>query len=150
MLSKNHCTALFRVALLSLCLISLRLLAQTPTGSMRGMVQDSSGARLAHAKVVARARGAAFERQVTADDHGEFRLLDLLPGDYRLTVSAHGFAEAHADVELIVSSVRDYTITMKPAGSQETVKVESQAASVTTQSIDLASAVHQKIGRAHV
>jgi len=110
---------------------------------MRGVVQDSSGARLPHAEVVARARGSAFERRVTADDRGEFRLLDLLPGDYRLTVSAPGFAEAHADVELIVSSVRDYVITMKPGGGQETVRVESQASSITTQSIDLASAVHQ-------
>src|SRR5580704_7334845 len=128
-------------------LISLPLLtrAQTPTGSMRGVVQDSSGARLAHAKVVARARGSSFERGVTADDRGEFRLLDLQPGDYRLTVSAPGFAEAHADVELIVSSVRDYTITMKPGAAQETVQVESQASSITTQSIDLASAVHQTV-----
>ncbi|HLW87165.1 MAG TPA: carboxypeptidase regulatory-like domain-containing protein [Terriglobales bacterium] len=119
------------------------LIGQTSTGSMRGVVQDSSGARLPHAEVVARARGSAFERRVTADDRGEFRLLDLLPGDYRLTVSAPGFAEAHADVELIVSSVRDYVITMKPGGGQETVRVESQASSITTQSIDLASAVHQ-------
>ena len=144
--SKNLLTFPFRASfLLSLLLISLPLLtwAQTPAGSLRGVVQDSSGARLAHAKVVARAHGAAFERQVVADDRGEFRLLDLLPGDYRLTVSAPGFAEAHADVELIVSSVRDYTITMKPAGSQEMVQVESQAASVTTQPVDLASAVHQ-------
>jgi hypothetical protein len=133
----------FRALLVFLCLISAPLLAQTPTGSMRGVVKDPSGARLAHAKVVVRAQGAAFERQVTADDHGEFRLLDLLPGDYRLTVSAPGFAEAHADVELIVSSVREYTITMKPGGDQETVQVESQASSITTQSIDLSSADHQ-------
>jgi len=126
-----------------LTLLPLLSFAQNPTGSMRGVVQDSSGARLAHAKIVARAEGAAFERQVTADDRGEFRLVDLLPGDYRLTVSVPGFAEAHADVELIVSSVRDYTITLKPGGAQETVKVESQAASITTQGIDLASAVHQ-------
>jgi hypothetical protein len=137
---------LFRAGLLflfSLTALPLLTFAQTSTGSMRGVVQDSSGARLAHAKVVARAQGSAFERQVTADDRGEFRLLDLLPGDYRLTVSAPGFAEAHADVELIVSSVRDYIITMKPGAAQETVQVESQASSITTGAIDLASAVHQ-------
>ena len=145
MSSTNLYTVLFRAIWFTLLLISLPILtlAQTPTGSMRGIVQDSSGARLAHAKIVARARGAAFERQVTADDRGEFRLLDLLPGDYRLTISAPGFAEAHADVELIVSSVRDYTITLKPVGATETVRVESQPASITTQSIDLASAIHQ-------
>jgi hypothetical protein len=143
--SQNSRTVLIRAALLSLSLIAVPLLtlAQTPTGSMRGVVQDASGARLSHAKVVARAHGSAFERQVVADDRGEFRLLDLLPGDYRLTVSAPGFAEAHADVELIVSSVRDYTITMRPAGANEKVTVESQASSITTQAIDLASAVHQ-------
>jgi Carboxypeptidase regulatory-like domain len=137
--------ARFLVAVFAFWLTALPLLtlAQTATGSMRGVVQDSSGARLAHAKIVARARGAAFERQITTDDRGEFRLLDLLPGDYRLTVSAPGFAEAHADVELIVSSVRDYTITLKPAGTQETVEIKSQLASVTTQPVDLSSAVHQ-------
>jgi hypothetical protein len=144
--SKNVRTFLFRASyLVFFCLISSCLLTfgQTPTGSLRGVVQDASGARLAHAKVVARAHGAAFERQVVADDRGEFRLLELLPGDYRLTVSAPGFAEAHADVELIVSSVRDYTITMKAGAAQETVQVESQAASVTAEPIDLASAIHQ-------
>jgi hypothetical protein len=58
-------------------------------------------------------------------------------------VSAPGFAEASAEVELIVSSVRDYTITLHPSGAQETVHVESQPSSITTQSIDLASAVHK-------
>jgi len=67
----------------------------------------------------------------------------LPPGDYRLIVSAPGFAEAHADVELMVSSVRDFTITMKPGGAQESVQVASQPSSITTQPIDTASAVHQ-------
>ncbi|MGB7585382.1 MAG: carboxypeptidase regulatory-like domain-containing protein, partial [Terriglobales bacterium] len=127
--------------------MSLPLLtqAQIATGSMRGVVQDSSGARLAHAKIVVRASGSAFERHATTDDHGEFRLFDLLPGDYQLTVSVPGFAEAHAKVELIVSSVRDYTITLRPIGAKETVQVTSQASSITTQPIDLVSAVHQTV-----
>jgi hypothetical protein len=143
---RNPCALLFRAGVLfffSLTTLSLLTFGQTSTGSLRGVVQDSSGARLAHARVVARAQGAAFEREATTDDRGEFRLLDLLPGDYRLTVSAPGFVVAHADVELIVSSVRDYTITMKPGGNQETVQVESQASSITTQAIDLSTAVHE-------
>jgi len=133
------------ISLVLLCSFAFCLCAnaQNSSGSLRGYVQDSSGARLAHAQVSAHARDSAIERQATADDRGEFRLNDLLPGDYRLTVSAPGFAEAHAEVELIVSTVRDYVITMKPAGAAESVKVESQPASVTTQPIDLASAVHQ-------
>ena len=122
---------------------SMAVRAQNPAGSLRGYVQDSSGARLAHAQITARAIESASTRQTTADDRGEFRLNDLRPGDYRLTVTAPGFAEVEADVKLIVSSVRDYVITMRPAGAKEAVQVESQNSSVTTQPIDLASAVHQ-------
>jgi Carboxypeptidase regulatory-like domain len=146
MSSKSTIADLLRTAgtvLSAAIFFSLAAFTQNPTGSLRGFVQDSSGARLAQARIVARARGSAFEREVIADDRGEFRLNDLVPGDYRLTVSAPGFAEAHADVELIVSSVRDYTITMRPVGAKETVQVESQPSSITTQPIDLASAIHQ-------
>ena len=128
------------VGWLTLCLAAN---AQNPAGSLRGYVQDSSGARLAHAQITARSRESASERQATADDRGEFRLNGLSPGDYRLTVSTPGFAEAHADVQIIVSSVRDCIITMNPAGAKEAVQVESQESSVTTQPIELTSAVHQ-------
>jgi hypothetical protein len=133
-------SSLFFVGWLTL---SLATNAQNPAGSLRGYVQDASGARLARARITARARKSASERQVMADERGEFRLHDLPAGDYRLTVSAPGFAEAQADVQIVVSSVHDYVITLKPAGAKEAVQVESQGPSVTTQPIELASAVHQ-------
>jgi hypothetical protein len=116
--------------------------AQNATGSLRGVVQDSTGARIPHADIAVRAYGSRFERKASTNGRGEFRLDDLQPGDYRLRVRAAGFAEAHADLELIISSVRDFTITLKP-GVQETVQVESRPASITTQPLDTASAVHQ-------
>jgi len=145
---RENCSTNYRfrcACLLSLLFFALASWAQNSTGSLRGFVQDSTGARLAHATVVAHEHESALERQATADERGEFQLNNLLPGDYELTVRAPGFAEAHAGVELIVSSVRDYVITMKPAGSKESVKVESQPSSITTQPVDLASAVHQTV-----
>jgi hypothetical protein len=64
------------VGSLTFCLVTN---AQNPAGSLRGYVQDASGARLAHAQVTARASESASERQATADDRGEFRLNNLLP-----------------------------------------------------------------------
>jgi hypothetical protein len=126
-----------------LCVFALVAQAQNPTGSLRGFVQDSTGARVPDADVTVQAHGSRIERHATANERGEFRLDDLPPGDYRLTVIASGFAEAHADVELIVSSVRDFIITIKPGAAPERVQVESQASTISTQPIDLASAVHQ-------
>src|SRR5581483_1247916 len=136
--SKNF----FRIAVLIVsCFCAFSIFAQNPTGSLRGVVQDATHARIPHANVVVRPEGSRFEREATTNDRGEFRLDDLQPGDYRLSVSAPGFAAAEAQVELIVSSVRDFTITLKP-GVKERVEVTSQPASITTQPIDTATAVH--------
>ena len=119
------------------------LKAQTPTGVLRGTVQDASGARVPSARIEIRAIGSATLRQATTDDRGEFRIDDLLPGRYQVVANAKGFSEARADVSVVVSSVRDVTITLQPGAVQQTVNVQAQASSITTQAIDLASAVHQ-------
>jgi Carboxypeptidase regulatory-like domain/TonB dependent receptor len=134
-------TAVF--GLISCALTSMPAIAQNSTGSLRGVVQDSTGARIPHAEIEVQANRSPLKREAVGNDQGEFRLDNLPPGDYRLSVSAPGFAEAHAEVELIVSSVRDYVITLNPGGAKETIQVQSQGSSVTTQPIDLASAVHQ-------
>ena len=126
-------------------LLATTLHAQNPRGSLRGTVQDLTGARIASARIVAKLFGSSVQREVTSEDRGEFRLDDVLPGNYHITVAAAGFAPAQADVVIAVATVRDITVTMKPASATETVKVQAQASSITTQPIDLASAVHQGV-----
>ena len=116
---------------------------QNSTGTLRGVVQDSSGARIPSATVVAQAVGSSLKREIKSDDHGEFRLNELLPGKYRVVVNAQGFAEASSDVTVIVSSVRDVAVTLKLIAPRETVNVQARPSSITTQPIDLASVVHQ-------
>ena len=126
--------------LVAVCVVSF---AQSPNGSLRGIVQDSKGARVTGATVVAQMQGATAQRQTTTDNRGEFRIDDLIPGVYDVTVNSSGFGVAQAEVNVVVSTVRDVTVTLKPAALQETVNVEAQPSSLTTQAIDLASAVHQ-------
>jgi hypothetical protein len=123
----------------------LALQAQNPRGSLRGTVEDATGARVASAKVVLQSVDSSLSRETVSEDRGEFRLDDLRPGVYRLTVNATGFAQAQADVSISVTLVRDVTVTLRPATSRETVNVQGQASSITTEAIDLASAVHQGV-----
>jgi hypothetical protein len=111
-------------------------------GSIVGEVVDTTGARVPSAKIVARSLQTSFERQATSDALGEFRLADLPPGPYRLTVSASGFMDATSDVSAIVSSVQDVSVTLKPAPVQQSVTVQAEASSITTEPIDITSAVH--------
>jgi len=116
--------------------------AQNPNGTLRGEVQDASAARVAGARVVVQSAGSSITREATANERGEFRIEGLLPGFYGVTVTAKGFARATADVDVAVSVVRDIAVTLKPQNARETVNVQGNASSITTQSIDTASAVH--------
>ena len=122
-----------------------RTLGQNPTGTLRGTVEDSSGARVPSATITVEARGLAFSRAAEADDRGEFRVDVLPPGPYRVVVNAKGFAEAEAEILIQVSSVRDVTITLKPAAVQQSITVQQQTSSITTEAIDTASAVLQGV-----
>jgi hypothetical protein len=136
--------ASFSLALFA-ALLAATLHAQNPRGSLRGTVQDPTGARIPSAKIVAQLSGSSVQREAASEDRGEFRLDDVLPGNYRITVTAAGFAPAQADIVIAVATVRDITVTLKPASLPETVKVQAEASSITTQAIDLASAVHQGV-----
>ncbi|MFZ0297257.1 MAG: carboxypeptidase regulatory-like domain-containing protein [Candidatus Sulfotelmatobacter sp.] len=122
-------------------LLTASLYAQNSRGSLRGTVQDATGARIASAKIVALLSGSSVQRGTSSEDRGEFRLDDLLPGNYRITVSAAGFAPAQAEVSIAVANVRDITVTMKPAATSQTVTVQATSSSITTEITDTSSAV---------
>ena len=132
-------------ALLLAILLAANLHAQNPRGSLRGTVQDATGARIASAKIVVQLSGSSVQRESVSEDRGEFRLDDVPPGNYRITINAAGFAQAQADVSIAVATVRDITVTMTPSSVPQIVKVQAEPSSVTTQVIDLASAVHQGV-----
>jgi hypothetical protein len=119
--------------------------AQNTRGTLRGTVQDSSGARIPAAKIAVESLDSALRREAVSDARGEFRLDDLPVSGYHVVVSANGFAAAISDVEVVLGSVREMNVTLKPAVVRQSVTVQGQASSITTQSIDTASAVHQAI-----
>ena len=133
------------LSILAAILLAATLHAQNVRGSLRGTVQDVSGARISSAKIVAQLSASSVQREATSEDRGEFRLDDLQPGNYRITITAAGFAPAQAEVVVAVATVRDITVTMKPSAAPETVQVRAEVSSITTQAVDVASAVHQGV-----
>ncbi len=122
-------------------LLVAALHAQNPRGSLRGTVQDATGARIPSAKVVLQSPDSSIRREVQSEDRGEFRFDDLLPGRYRMTVAAGGFAPAETDISIAVSFVRDVTVTLKPTVGRETISVQGSSSSITTEPVDTSTAV---------
>jgi hypothetical protein len=130
-------------------LLSIIGYAQNPNGALRGEVQDASSARVAGARIVVQSMGSSITRETIANDRGEFRIEGLLPGSYHVAVTAKGFAEATADVNVAVSVVRDIAVTLTLATGHETVNVQGTASSITTQTIDTSSAVRGGVVGSH-
>jgi hypothetical protein len=130
-------------AVILVVFISVSLLrAQNSNGALRGEVQDASAARVVGAQITVQSKGSSVTREATANERGEFRIESLLPGSYRVTVTAKGFAQATADVDVAVSVVREIAVTLKLASGSETVNVQGNPSSITTETIDTSSAVH--------
>lgn len=135
-------SASFSLFLLFLPCLSL---AQNPRGALRGTVLDQTGGRIPSAKVMVQSAETGIVREAACNDRGEFRIDDLVPGNYQVIVSAIGFAEANSSVKVVVSSVRELTVTLKLPAVQQTITLDDQIHSVTTQFIDPASTVHQAV-----
>ena len=72
-------------------LVTVPLLAQKITGDISGTVQDSTGAVVKDAKVTATNSATGETRSATTSDAGFYRVVELPPGKYRMTVTSQGF-----------------------------------------------------------
>ena len=115
--------------------------AQDFRGSLLGTINDSSGARVPRAKIVADLLGSSQRREIVSDQNGEFRLSNLVPGTYRVSVDAPRMEQAQATVSVEVSSTRQLTVVLRPAALKQAVNVESSASSITAEPIDTTNAV---------
>jgi hypothetical protein len=134
---------------LTLLLLPFALFAQNPRGALRGTVQDPSGGRISSANIVVQAEESMLRREAASNDRGEFRINDLVPGNYRVTVTANGFADVSSEVLVNISSVQEMTVVLRPPTVQQKVNVQGQASSITTQPMDMDSAVQQAVITSH-
>ena len=118
------------------------LAAQELTGSIQGEVKDPSGAVVPGAQVTivnkATTSGSrpdastAFNRTVTADGNGFFRVTNVPPGFYIVSVApAGGFGGAKADdVEVVLGKATPMTISLPVVGQTATVNVSAAESTI--------------------
>jgi hypothetical protein len=67
------------------------LLAQTPDGTIAGVVHDPSGAAVAGAHVKLTSPSSGFSRNAATSEQGGFSFPALLAGEYEVSIEASGF-----------------------------------------------------------
>lgn len=109
-------------------LAGLPALAQLGVGQIEGVIQDPTGAVVPGARVVVRNVETGQERQLTTDEVGRYRALNLRPGQYEVTVEQAGFATVKRDGLVVeVGSTATVNIPLAVARAQEVVTVTEGA-----------------------
>jgi hypothetical protein len=135
------------LALLIFCLVAATssVWAQSTTqGAIGGTVKDPQGALVANASITVRNEETNKEISATSDDEGRFRVVQLDPGNYTVTVNSSGFAAfTQQQVVVEVGRVTPLDISLGVAGAQETVQVTSEAPVINTEQQDFSTNINQ-------
>ncbi|MCA1577920.1 MAG: carboxypeptidase regulatory-like domain-containing protein [Acidobacteria bacterium] len=115
--------------LMSFALLTGSVLAQTTTtGSIEGTVTDPTGAAVAGVTVTATRQGGR-STTATTNDEGLFRIPNVEPGMYTVSIEAEkGFAKfEQTEVPVNLSRTSTVAVQLRPAGATETVTVTAGA-----------------------
>lgn len=130
-----------------LCFSASFALAQTSnTGTVTGVVKDEKGGVVPGATVTLINLGTNAERTATTSSEGVYEISQLVPGTYKLEVSATGFSKAVVE-NVVVQVLQRTTISpeLKVGAIGETVNVSADAAPlVETTKTDVGGVIDQR------
>lgn len=120
--------------------------AQTAaTGSIEGVVTDTSGAMLPGVSVVVKNTETNVAREAITDSGGRYRATALQPGTYEVIATLAGFqAPALGRVEVLVGQTQSVDVAMRTAGFTEAVTVTGEAPLIDTQRTDVSNVVGER------
>jgi len=123
---------------------SLNSFGQNASTSLRGIVQDRSGAVIAGASVsiVNSTLGLMFEERTNS--RGEYSFQQVTPGTYVLRVAAAGFRKQEFAVNLLVALPNTINMTLGVAVDIAVVQVSDAAATINTNDASIGNAFDGK------
>ena len=116
----------------TICLIAIAFLgvfasAQTPTGTIQGVVTDKTGAAVQGASVTVIRTTTNGTKTSTTDSAGRYSFVFVEPGVYNVTAQAKGFRAAKQDNVLVqVTETRPVNFTLEVGAVAQTVEVNAQ------------------------
>jgi len=121
--------------------------AQTTNGSITGTVTDASGAAVGGVQVQVSSKQTGLQRSGTTINNGTYKIPQLPPDTYDITVQKAGFAkENRSGVQLLVNQNATIDFKLSVASISETVQVTGAPPPLNTTSATLGDVIqHQQI-----
>jgi len=105
--------------------LSITTVAQNVSGTLTGLVQDIQSVPIANASIILTDENRDWQREITADSNGQFRLTGLLPSTYQIEVRQVGFTvyRPATPLRLLAGETPFISITLQLAGVAESITV---------------------------
>jgi len=131
------------VGVLSLATLSF---GQGLTGSISGNVSDPSGSAVAGVPVKVTNISTNQVRQATTEANGDFVFTQLLPGTFRLEVSAKGFKRYEQNSIVLTATERVVVkrVELQLGEITQTIEVQAETARLQTQSAERSGLISQE------
>ena len=113
-----------------------QVFAQAGTGSITGVVADSTGAIVPNATVKLVNINTGLENTTTASEDGIYRFTLLQPGTYSVSATSGSFAEQKFNVEVQVGRTTDANFTLGASDVSATVEVTAEGIQTTASQPD--------------
>ncbi|HET9713754.1 MAG TPA: carboxypeptidase regulatory-like domain-containing protein, partial [Pyrinomonadaceae bacterium] len=134
----------FSVSLLVFALSAIVLAQSTTTGSIGGVVTNPAKEVVPGATVTAKNIGTSKEDTATTDDTGRFKVPNLQPGVYSITVNSSGFSPMTVEnVTVEVGRETGLEIALSVGPVTGTVDVTAEAPAINTIQPDFATNLNQ-------
>ena len=135
---------LFFVGLLVLGLSAVGFAQSTTTGSIGGVVSNPNKEVVPGASVTVKNTGTNKEDTATTDDTGRFKVANLQPGTYSVTVNSSGFSPMTAEnVVVEVGRETGLEVALSVGPVTGTVDVSAEAPVINTTQQDFSSNINQ-------
>lgn len=133
---------LLLTALLSLCAVSAY--AQFKA-SVQGTVMDSRGGVVAGAKVTVTDQATGVSHDAVTNDQGYYRVNELPPGSYTVTVEATGFKQSISkDLIVQAEQPRGFDITLAVGAVSEQITVSATNVGLQTEDASIATTISRQ------
>ena len=135
---------LLTVALLTLVArMTFPVMAQNPTGSIRGVVKDQRGAVITNASVTVTNKATGAVRTAKPGSDGIYAIENLPAGDYEIKIEAEGFATQNITTVVQVGSTTSGDANLRVGAKNEVVDVVAEAPIIDKQNYKIDGVVNR-------
>ena len=122
------------ICLLATLLVSINVAlgqAQSNAADLQGTVTDAAGAVVPNAAVTARNPGTNVTRNTTTNEEGFYRIINVPPGDYEITVEAPNFKKAVlTKVTVTIGQAADIDVVLEPGLITEEITISDATSDI--------------------